>query len=199
MVTLVVSLMACEDKVTSPPPEKQPLWQIKPDSMNLGILVLDYLTYKFEGGRLDYFAPCDTCDRDSIPCEVIYNPPVDFGDITFRYTVTGDTVLRATTVWMGVGRIVYPKEFHGPEQFQKLTSFAPEPTDFEYFWNSGRVDSFAGVDSAWATVRRLDIVHELAEGGYRAGIYLHGAGSAPSRPEHNNWVIFLWRGPREMP
>lgn len=73
LVASLVLITGCEDKPTSPPKPRP--WEIKPDSMNLGILILDYLTYEFEGGRVDHFVPCDTCDRDSLPFEQIYNPP----------------------------------------------------------------------------------------------------------------------------
>jgi hypothetical protein len=193
MLVLLAGLTACEEDSVSPPPGENPKWWLEPDSMNLGILVLDYLTYEFEGGRVDHFALCDTCDRDSLPFEVIYNPPVDFGDVTFRYTHTGDTILYATTVWNGWGEIEYPREFLPPSDFERLPwRFAP-PLSFEYYNNTGKKDPFASADSAWSRIASMDIVGEFAKSDYRVGIYAYGAASAPAIPERNKWVIFLYK------
>jgi hypothetical protein len=190
----LMTFSACEEDTVSPPPEKQPTWWLEPDSMNLGILVLDELTYEFLGGRVDHFALCDTCDRDSLPFEVISNPPVDFGDITFRYTYTGDTILYATTVWNGWGEIKHPAEFLPPSDFEKLPwRFAP-PLSVEYFYNDGKTDPFAAGDTAWSRVASLDIVAEFAKSDYRVGIYAYAASHAVVYPQHDRWVIFLYRG-----
>ena len=194
LLVALVAIVACEDDTVSPPPEKKPSWWLEPDSMNLGILVLDQLTYEFLGGRVDHYDLCDGCDLDSLPFEVISNPPVDFGDVTFRYTHTGDTVLYATTVWNGWGEIQHPAEFLSPSEFEKLPwRFAP-PGSVEYFYNDGKTAPFASGDSAWLRVASMDIVGEFAKTDYRVGIYAYAASHAVLYPQHDRWVIFLYRG-----
>ena len=194
LCTVMLSFTACDEDSVSPPPEKEPTWWLEPDSMNVGILVLDYVTYEFKGGRVDHFALCDTCDRDSLPFQVSYNPPVDFGDITFTYTHTGDTILYATTVWNGWGKIEYPEEFLPPSEFHQLPwRFAP-PINFEYFYNDGKTDPLAAADTAWSRIASMDIVGEFAKSDYRVGIYQYGSSSAPILREYDRWVIFLYRG-----
>jgi hypothetical protein len=194
LLIALVAIMACEDDTVSPPPKEKPSWWLEPDSMNLGILVLDYLTYEFIGGRVDHYALCDTCDRDSLPFEVIYNFPLDFGDITFRYTETGDTILYATTVWNGWGQIEYPGEFLPIRDFEWLPwRFAP-PISIEYFNNEGKTTGWARADTAWSRAASMDVAAEFAKLDYRVGIYAYGAASAPAIPELNRWVLFLYRG-----
>ncbi|MFQ5512773.1 MAG: hypothetical protein ACE5EO_13120 [Candidatus Krumholzibacteriia bacterium] len=191
-ILLVVAVLGgCEDAVVIPPGPSP--WVLKPDSMNLGILILDFLSYEFEGGRLDYFPPCDSCDVDSLPFEQIYNPPVDLGDITFRYTETGDTLLYATTIWGGSGRIVYPSEFLATERFIRTWPPLRPPVRMEYFFNDARTTRFARADTAWQHAKTLDVVREFSSAEYRVGVYLHGARSADPDPTLNSWVIFLYR------
>lgn len=193
LFAVLLSMTACEEDSVSPPPEDKPAWWLEPDSMNLGILVLDYVTYEFMGGRVDHFALCDTCDRDSLPLEVIYNPPVDFGDITFRYTHTGDTVLYATVVWNGWGTIEYPAEFLPPSEFERLPWIFAPPMSFEYYYNGGRTDPFEAADTAWSRVASLDIVGEFAKSDYRVGVYLHEASAGSPYRDEDHWVVYLYK------
>jgi hypothetical protein len=194
MLVLLAGLTACEEDSVSPPPDENPKWWLEPDSMNLGILVLDYLTYEFEGGRVDHFALCDTCDRDSLPLEQTYEPPNDVGNIVFRYSGTQDTVLHATEVWAGTGRIKYPREFLPPSDFARTVELPSPPLSIEYYHNSGKTELYAEADTAWFRVRGLDVVKEFATEPYRVGIYWHRARAAVWEPGSDSWVVFLYRG-----
>jgi hypothetical protein len=188
---LLISIMACEDDSVSPPPE--PTWWLEPDSVNIGILVLDYLTYEFEGGWVGHFSPCNSCGQDSLPFEQIYEPPLDLGSVTFRLKETGDTLLYASVVWMGPGRIEYPDEFLPPSDFHRLGRLPNAPLGIEYFYNDGKAQPYAEADSAWSSVRNLDIMGEFASLPYRVGVYWHGARYANPDPERDSWVIFIYR------
>jgi hypothetical protein len=193
-VAALAVIGACNGDTVSPPPEKKPTWWVEPDSMNLGILVLDYISYELKGGRVDHFALCDTCDRNSLPFEVTYRPPMDFGSITFTYTETGDTILYATTIWNGVGAIEVPEDMLPPGDFKQTSwRFAP-PTTFEYYSNEGKTSPSAAADTAWSHVASLDVVGTFAKSDFRVGIYHHGASHASWLPEYDSWVIFLYRG-----
>ncbi len=194
-VLLAVALLAgCEDSVVQVVPPGPSPWVLEPDSMNLGILILDFLSYEFEGGRLDYFPPCDSCDLDSLPFDQIYNSPNDFGDITFKYTETGDTLLHATVIWGGSGRIVYPSEFAAPERFTRTSPPLQSPVSVEYFFNDAKTSPYAKADTAWQQVKTLDIVREFSRSEYRVGIYRHRAWSGGTYPTPDSWVIFLYKG-----
>jgi hypothetical protein len=194
LLAALTTIAACEEDAVTPPPEKQPTWWLEPNSMNLGILVLDYLSYEFEGGRVDHYAPCDSCDRDSLPFEQIYEPPLDVGSVTFRYTETAETLLFASVIFMGNGTIKIPHEFLSPLEFRSVTTRPDSPLSVEYFDNVGRDEPSAEADTAWSRVRCLDVVKEFATLPYRVGIYWHNSGSGPTNPPPDSWVIFLYRG-----
>jgi len=194
ILVLLVGMTACDEDSVCPPPDSKPGWWLDPDSMNLGILVLDYLSYEFEGGRVDHFVLCDTCDRDSLPFEQIYDPPSDEGSVTFRYTETADTLLYATVTNMGPGWIEYPRELLPPSDFTRVNGLPNPPLSIEYFYNNRKTPPYAEADAAWLRVRTLDVVSEFATSPYRVGIYWHNGWAGDDVLEMDSWVVFLYRG-----
>jgi hypothetical protein len=194
VLATLMCMTACEEDTVSPPPEEKPTWSLEPDSMNLGILVLDYLSYELKGGRVDHYALCDSCDRDSLPFEQIYEPPNDYGSVTFRYTETGDTLLYASVIWIGPGRIEYPRKFLPASIFTRVNDLPDAPLSIEYFYNSRKTQPFAEGEAAWFRVRTLDVVREFATSPYRVGVYWHIARDGEFVPELDSWVVFLYRG-----
>ena len=166
--------------------------------MNLAVLVSDYLTYEFEKGALNYYRQCDGCDTDSLPFEVFYRPPGDFGDIMFSYTETGDTVFFGTIIWMGVGELTYPDNFLPSGRFGRLADAVRDPVSIEYFRIDdpldGRPEYEARADSAWANLKGLDIVLDFAASDYRVGIYLYPPSVGAFDPSEAKWIVFLYRG-----
>jgi hypothetical protein len=194
VLAFLTCLTACEEEAVTPPTEKEPAWWLEPDSMNLGILVLDYLSYDLKGGRVDHYAPCDTCDRDSLPFEHIFEPPMDIGSVTFRYTETGETLLYASVIYIGNGYIEYPAEFLPPTEFKRVKATPDPPASFEYFQNGGKVAPFAEADTAWSRVWCTDLVESFALSSYRVGIYKHTARSGSPDPALDSWVVFVHQG-----
>jgi hypothetical protein len=164
--------------------------------MNLAVLELDYLTYEFQKGALNYYPRCGRCDLDSLPFEVEFVPPGDFGSIAFRYTETGDTLLFATIIWMGTGELSIPDNFHPPEEFEQLPAAAPDPVERDFFIVFAPVDTLgfvARADTAWTHVNQLDIVRDFAQEKYRAGFYIYTPRVGVFDPYAARWMIFLYR------
>ncbi len=165
--------------------------------MNFAVLALDYLTYEFEEGALNYYPACNGCDNDSLPFDVVFNTPADFGDIAFRYTETGDSLLFGTIIWMGTGELTQPDNFLPAGGFGELSAAAGEPVRKEYFniyppLNSAEFDARA--DTAWANVNRLDITWDFAMKDYRVGFYLYAPRVGVFDPGAAQWIVFLYRG-----
>ena len=164
--------------------------------MNLAVLVADYESYEFEQGALNYYPPCVSCDVDSLPFAVDFVSPGDFGGITFTYTETADTLLHGTIIWLGRGALDRPDNFMPRGQFHTLQSAAADPVSVEYFNILpvlAAAEFEARADTAWSHVARLDIVHEFAARGYRAGFYLYAPAVGAFDPGEARWVIFLYR------
>jgi len=165
--------------------------------MNLAVLALDYLTYEFEEGALNFYPPCSGCDNDSLPFEITFNTPGDFGDITFAYTETGDTVLFGTIIWLGTGALTKPDNFLPAGRYGELASAAAGPVRKEYFNIYPLLDPAefeARADTAWANVNRLDIAWDFAMEDYRAGFYMYAPRVGAFDPGAAKWIVFLYRG-----
>jgi hypothetical protein len=195
LLTLAVSaVVGCEeDREVVGLPEPPP-WEIIPDSMNFGILIVDYLSYSFEGGTVDHYPLCGNGDVDSLPIAITRTPPVDMGDVTVRYTCSGDTLLYATQIWGGVGEIKQPARFLPPSMFHRVGTQPSPPVSLEYLeftqeWLVSRADT------VWATVQHLDVVQEFSTAEYRAAVFLYSPSSGGTDPEweYVDWLVFLYR------
>jgi hypothetical protein len=189
----VISMTACDDTSVS---AGSTTWLIKPGSMSLAILVSDYLSYTFEEGTLDHYPDCGHCDDDGLPFSIRFNSPGDFGDITFHYTETGDTLFHGTIVWLGTGRIEFPASFTPAGEFEAAGVPPGDPLSIEYFNISPQLDEEtfkAQATLAWNRVKDLDIVGEFAKGEYRVGIYLYAPAVGVFVPDLAKWIVFLHR------
>lgn len=196
-ILLATLWLGCSDDTAGPCNCGDARWPLAADSMNLAVLVSDFESYDFEKGALNFYGPCASCDTSALPFEVIYTPPGDFGDITFEYNETGDTLFHGTLVWLGRGEILFPEVYFGKEQFERVAKLRREPLTVEYFNIVPQLEDSvfeAAADSAWREVRTLDIVDEFAKKPYRVGIYLYAPALGVFDPSAAKWIVFVYRG-----
>jgi hypothetical protein len=173
----------------------QSSWQMKPDSMNLGILVLDYQTYAFEKGNFSAHQPCGNEDADSLPFFIHYDPPLDWGGISFLYSKNLDTLFNATIIWMGRGEIGFPRGFLPADSFKIQQTAAAAPVSIQYF-EFGTFDTLfqKKADSAWNAVKLLQVVKDFSQHPYRVGVYLYPPSVGAFDPSVAKWIVFLYQG-----
>ena len=173
---------------------------IKEDSMNLAILELDFLTYEFIEGNVAYYPLCDSCDLDSLPFNIEFITPMDYGEILYKYSHNEDTLFYASIWWMGTGEILYPEQFLPSSAFGYQNESVPLPEHVQYFdyWlipNWYSEEQYRGkADSAWMSIDSLLIVNEFAEYTFRVGIYAYTARVGWFDPLYAKWIIFLYYG-----
>jgi Secretion system C-terminal sorting domain len=173
---------------------------IKEDSMNLAIIKLDFLTYNLEGVNISYYPLCDSCDLDSLPFIEEFTPPVDYGDIKFKYSYDMDVLFGGEIIWMGIGEIYQPDTFLPAAYFNYLQSTVTRPENAEYFdhclipyyWTEEEYVERA--DSAWKMIDSLAIVHDFAQAPFRVGFYAYTPTVGAFDPVTAKWLIFLYRG-----
>jgi hypothetical protein len=128
-------------------------WELDNNSANFAFLILDYTTYKCEGGYFAKYPYSPGYDREKIPFSVVYNSPADSGDILFKYKSTNDTLFYASIWWMGCGEILYPKKIDSAELFTYDTNKVTPPNTIEYckyFYYEIREQEYKiKADSAW--------------------------------------------------
>jgi hypothetical protein len=192
-LTTVIMLCATVCGISTGSAKAQASWSLKNDSMNLGILVLDYQTYAFEKGALSIHPPCDKEDADSLPFTIKYNPPYDFGDISFFYSLNQERLFYATIVWMGQGSITWPDFFLPADSFETQKSDIVPPLSVQYF-SFGQPILLQQADSVWNAVKSLSVVKDFSRQPYRVGIYLYPPSVGAFQPSVAKWIIFLYRG-----
>ncbi|MEI7504493.1 MAG: hypothetical protein WCJ61_14535, partial [Paludibacter sp.] len=188
---LIITNSCKKDKVES---NTQSYNTFKAATLNLCVLIVDYKTYKFEGGDLNYYTV--NTSKDSLPFIIDYVPPGDFGSITFKLNKTFDTVFRASIIWAGTGNISFPKKFSLSNPFNLLNKKVIKP-NIEYFGMEGKkvYDDTLFIhqaDSAWSSINSLEITNKFSEVDFKVGIYLYPPSEGAFIPDKAKWIIFLY-------
>jgi hypothetical protein len=188
IVVLPLTLLSCS---TEPDFGIEPR---KQDSTAIAILVVNFQNFAFEGARVSHFPQTGNTQDSSLPFVITQKNPTDFGWILFSYRPTGDTVLAASIVWHGQGRILYPDSFAPVDSFQLLGTSVQQPSSVERFVYllTFSDDSLVSMtDSVWASIRNLDIVHDFGQANMRVGYYVYPPTVGPFNPSHAKWIVFL--------
>ncbi len=174
---------------------------IKEDSMNLAVLVVDFLTYEFEEANISYYLLCDSCDLDSLPFNIIFEYPMDFGEILYKYSWDDDTLFHGSIIWLGTGEIHYPDQFFPADSFGISNNQVSIPSNAQYYdyWLIGH--SYCSeerykerADSAWFSIDSLLLVNEFANHSFRVGFYAYTPSVGMFNPYVAKWIIFLYYG-----
>jgi hypothetical protein len=174
-------------------------WELDYDSANFAFLKVDFNTYDFEGGYFTKFAYQPGYDITGIPFSIVYNPPIDTGDILFAYSATDDTIFFASIWWAGQGEILFPDSIDDASLFTYDSTLLVLPFAIEYYNYVGEIEDSVfhqKADSAWLSVKKLLILDSFDELGsvFRIGLYLYAPSVGAFNPDVAKWIIFLYRG-----
>ena len=172
------------------------LLQLKKDFMNIAILIVDFESYTFEGGCLQFYPLCKSTDNKVLPFNVTLISPGDFGSILFSHKETNDTIFYATIIWAGRGKVIFPKKIISSNFFQYIKKSINKPSSIEYFDKLHILDEItfkSKADSAWNSIANLDIVQKFAAGNYRIGLFLYPPTVGVFDTKSAKWIIFLYR------
>ncbi len=175
---------------------------IRNDSLNFAVLVIDYSSYKLEEGNLSYYEPLKQ-SISKIPVTSVFETPVDYGSITFLYTKNQDTLFSAGVDWQQQGNITFPRNFLPADSFSIMQNQNISPLSTEYYYNdmygSDTSSYKMKADSAWLSVKALNIVNQFSRYPFRVGLYLYtpeeGAMISPGITNNllgAKWIVFLF-------
>ena len=136
-------------------------WELDYESANFAFLVVDFNTYNFEGGYFTKFNYYPGFDTTGIPFTIVYNAPMDSGDILFAYSATNDTIFSASIWWAGRGQILFPDSIDDASLFTYDSSIIINPFTIEYLKYMDEIDESEfqqKADSAWLSVKKLLIL-----------------------------------------
>lgn len=165
-------------------------------TVNIATLIIDFDTYEFEGGNLTHYV-CEACYNDSIPLNINFDEPGDFGGMTFKLAPTNDTVFDASIIWMGLGEIHQPYEFSNNSPFSEANILTPQPENIRLLYFDGKpLDQtylLEKIDSVWDVVDSLEITKDFAENGFETLIYFYPPAIGMINPSVAKWVVFLYQ------
>ena len=164
------------------------------DSTSIAILVVNFQTFTFEGARIVHYPQTGSTQDSNLPFVITQQNPNDFGWILFSYRPTGDTVLAASIVWHGQGRISYPNSFIPVDSFQVLGTSVLQPSSVErfvYLLTFSEDTLISITDSVWTSICKLDIVHSFDRANMMVGYYLYPPTVGVFNPSNAKWIVFL--------
>ncbi len=165
--------------------------------VNFAIVRLDYQTYDIKG-CYELTQPY----HKSMPEESYtrtgnvfyrYVPPCDFGYISVKSRLTGELLVDATSVFMGMGAFYYPPDSLYSSVYED--GFVnPPPDSLIYLQLGWTPEQYA--DSAWVRVQDTDIINRLsALGPYEVVLFDHFYGQGPANYSTAEWIVIAFTHP----
>lgn len=168
---------------------------IQTDKLNLAVLKLNYYNFTFEGGSIS-FLDCPESTKDSIPFNVVYQSPIDFGNICFRIEPTLDTLFNGSIIWLGTGVINQPSNFNTISPFEVGDSIISIPNSIQFINEIGQIENnpywLDAVDDCWDAISNLKVTENFANHEFHAAIYLYTPAVGLTDYNFAKWIVFLY-------
>ncbi len=174
-------------------------WELDYNSANFAFFIVDFSTYNFEGGYFTKFDYHPGYDDTEIPFNIVYNPPLDYGNIMFAYSATGDSIFSADIWWAGQGQITFPDSIEDASQFRYDSSQSILPYSVSYYDYVYELEDsifLQKADSSWLAVNKLSVLEKFDSVGnvFRVGLYLYAPAVGAFEPSVAKWIVYLYRG-----
>lgn len=165
---------------------------IHQNKLNIAVLKLNYTDFSIQGGKMLYY-DCLGCTKDSIPFNVDYQEPMDFGSICLKLNPSLDTVFSGSMIWMGTGVIDFPTNFNASMPFMSDNSVIQAPNNIQLLNQQGQQFNNATIiNQCWNTVSTLEITESFSNFNYHAAIYLYTPKVGLTDYNYAKWIVFLY-------
>lgn len=165
------------------------------ENNKLLMIKLDYLTHEFEGATELNFN--SLVISDTIPMEIIYNPPGDFGDISITHIPTEEPIFFGTIIWMGLGERTFPEEFSSPSEYIASDDPVdlPEIEEIKFIstltFESGLSPTFE-YSNSWDAVSNLQIVEQYLANGAKIALIEYTPSVGVGDPSDWDWYYLFY-------
>ncbi|PLX24633.1 MAG: hypothetical protein C0599_01840 [Salinivirgaceae bacterium] len=161
------------------------------ESSHILLLKVDYTTYAFEGGK-EIPISDDVAGADTIPIDLDYNAPGDFGDVTLYYKPTNEMIFSGEIIWMGLGEISFPRSFDPADSYSQLNLpiEKPENSMFQYIPNGSGINTVA-YDSVWIGIQNLKIVQKYMNSGKKIGFFIYTPSVGAGNPADWDYLVIM--------
>lgn len=181
IILLGVILFSCEENN-----------EIDVTSNNVVLLKVDYLTNKFEAGKVLNFP-----ESENFTISSIYKAPGDFGSIALYYSELNEKLFEGTIIWMGTGEMSYPSKMDVPKKFSKTSNNLTMPSIdvFEYvkFNEFSYIPDTIDYESIWQSIDNLKIVksYRNSNSSEKIHLFLYTPSVGVGNPEDWDWFVIL--------
>ncbi len=164
------------------------------NKINILTVSIDYQDYSFSGAAMNYY-DCPACSKDSLPYEIDYDEPMDFGSMTFKLDPSTDTIFHGGIIWMGTGQISHPSlSSNTNAPFDNVGTSLPLPAHISYLNHDGNpVSGSSETDLAWEAVSQLRIVQLIADEDYDVLCYFYPPTVGALDPDPAKWIFFFYK------
>ena len=182
IIVLLASFFSCDDNNDN----------IDIVSNNVVLLKVDYLTNKFEGGKVLNFS-----ETDDFTISTIYKAPGDFGSIALYYDELNEKLFEGTIIWMGTGEMSYPSKMDAPNKFSTTSNNLTMPgiDEFEYikFNEFSYIPDTINYDSIWQSIDNLKIVASYRNSNLteKINLFLYTPSVGVGDPADWDWFVIL--------
>ncbi len=161
------------------------------------ILKVSYIGHTFTGGKTLVFNSANHA-IDSVPVAMNYQPPGDFGNITFTHIPSSEVFFDASIIWMGTGHISYPQHFDSVSSFATINTpvACPDTNHIQILGpgtgtqlTPGSID-YAGI---WSGISRLSVTASMVQQGCKVAFYPYTPSVGVGDPNEWSWIIFLYK------
>ena len=153
------------------------------------LLKVDYTTNKFEGGKELIFT--DSAATFTVANE--YKAPGDFGNIKLIYRELEATLFDGTIIWSGTGKMNYPQNLQGPEQFNSVATadFVSPGSGFENVFNPG--NKVYNYTAPWSAIQKLVKVRTYLKAypAQSVKLFLYAPSVGIGNPAEWDWIFFI--------
>ena len=161
------------------------------DTCRIILLKVDYMSYTFEGGHEQTLSEKLT-SVDTIPISIDFKPPGDFGNISLYYNPTGELIFDGSIVWMGTGKIKYPKTFRDPYKYIRLNDSINLP-DTSKIQNIDKYIHGIQLDypRIWDSIDDLLVISEYLKSHKKIFFFLYQPSVGVGDPNTWDWFVIM--------
>ncbi len=189
-IFLFVFLFSCSKKQIPKPDEPIKTPTVVTPSDKIQLLVVDFTTYNFEGGK-EITLSKSGITNDTIPVTVNYKPPGDFGNIQLFHKISNDLLFDGSIIWMGRGKIKFPSAFDTSTTFIRMGSALAQPDSSRFqkiFYENFQTVNATAI---WNAINKLKVTQDYNQFNKRIGLFLYTPSVGIGNPLEWDWIVFL--------
>lgn len=160
-------------------------------SSTMIMLQIDYQDHSFKGGQKISLQQ-GLSNGASLPIEIDYDSPGDFGNLALYYQPTQELLFDGSIIWAGRGERKFPDSMLAPSTFDTLSIpvAMPDTARFQRVFSHYSSYKFP-YDQLWSVINHLSVAQEALAHGKNIGVVLYTPAVGLGDPTTFDWYIFM--------